>query len=333
MQEQQRPRFIRLIIGPLMGCLAYWLLSTNGLDHAKAATVLVTIWMGIWWITEVIDLGVTSFLPFLLFPLLGVLDANTVAAQYMEQTIFLFVGGFFLAYAMERWNLHQRLAFSIILKAGSTPSRVLLGIMITTFTVSMWISNTATTVMLLAAVLAIVRHEHLFPKSGHAKIATGYLLALAYTASIGGYGHPRRNAAEHDPGRFHGQDRTGRGELQPLVRLRLSVRVDLWHDRVLLHPVPLHSEVRRPALRPQLHPRKLEALGPLQTEEKRVIAIFLFAVLGWFTRIDLDFGAFRIPGWSNLLPEGKMIKDSTIAIFAALLLFLIPAKKKMPALC
>ncbi len=328
MQEQQRPRFIRLIIGPLMGCLAYWLLSTNGLDHAKAATVLVTIWMGIWWITEVIDLGVTSFLPFLLFPLLGVLDANTVAAQYMEQTIFLFVGGFFLAYAMERWNLHQRLAFSIILKAGSTPSRVLLGIMITTFTVSMWISNTATTVMLLAAVLAIVRHEHLFPKSGHAKIATGYLLALAYTASIGGMATLVGTPPNMILAGFMDKIEPGAVNFNrwfvfgfPFALTFGTIAFFFIRYRF----IPKSDDLRfdRNYIR-----EKLEALGPLQTEEKRVIAIFLLAVLGWFTRIDLDFGAFRIPGWSNLLPEGKMIKDSTIAIFAALLLFLIPAKKK-----
>lgn len=328
MQEHVRPRFSKLIIGPLAGCLAYFLLTAQGLDHAKAATVLVTLWMGIWWITEVIDLGVTSFLPFLLFPLLGVLDATTVAAQYMEQTIFLFVGGFFLAYAMERWNLHQRLAFAIILKAGTTPSRVLLGIMITTFTVSMWISNTATTVMLLAAVLAIVRHEHLFPKSAHAKIATGYLLALAYTASIGGMATLVGTPPNMILAGFMDKIEPGSVNFNrwfvfgfPFALTFGTIAFFFIRYRFISRADDLHFN--RNYIR-----EKLLALGPLQAEEKRVIGIFLLAVVGWFTRVDLDFGLFRLPGWSNLFPAGKMIRDSTIAIFAAVLLFLIPAKQK-----
>lgn len=328
MQESLRPRFSRLIIGPAAGCLAYLALTAQGLDHTKAATILVTLWMGIWWITEVIDLGVTSFLPFLLFPLLGVLDANTVAAQYMEQTIFLFVGGFFMAYAMERWNLHQRLAFTIILKAGSTPSRVLLGIMVTTFLVSMWISNTATTVMLLSAVLAIVRHEHLFPKSGHARIATGYLLALAYAASIGGMATLVGTPPNMILAGFMEKIEPGAVNFNrwfvfgfPFALTFGTIAFFFIRHRFIAKAHNL--EFDRNYIR-----EKLKALGPLQPEERRVMLVFFLAVFGWFTRIDLDFGAFRLPGWSNLLPAGKMIKDATVAIFAAMLLFLIPAKKK-----
>src|SRR6185436_10670808 len=115
-----------------------------------------------------------------------VMKAEAVAVQYMEQTIFLFIGGFFLAYAMEKWNIHHRIAYRIILLTGNSPSRVLAGIMLTAFFISMWISNTATTLMLVAAVAAIAGNNTLFKEHNRENIGAAFLIALAYSATIGG---------------------------------------------------------------------------------------------------------------------------------------------------
>src|SRR6185436_6906341 len=119
-----------------------------------------------------------------------VMKAEAVAVQYMEQTIFLFIGGFFLAYAMEKWDLHHRIAYRIILLTGNSPARILAGVMITTYLISMWISNTATTLMLVAAVVAIVQNKDLFKGENHGNIGAAFLIALSYSATIGGMSTP-----------------------------------------------------------------------------------------------------------------------------------------------
>ena len=156
------PKWITIPAGPLLGCLVFLLAQANGLEPVLCRMALITTWMAIWWITEAVEIGVTSLLPFVLMPLMNIMKAEEVSMYYMEQTIFLFIGGFFLAYAMEKWNLHHRIAYRIILFTGSSPSRILAGIMLTAFLLSMWISNTATTLMLVAAVTAIVQHKELF---------------------------------------------------------------------------------------------------------------------------------------------------------------------------
>ncbi|MFM7823404.1 MAG: SLC13 family permease, partial [Bacteroidota bacterium] len=148
----------------------------------------ITVWMAIWWLTEAVHLAVTAFIPFVFIPLLGIADPKTVAFQYMDQVIFLFIGGFILSFAIEKWGLHERIALRILMTTGTKADRILIGVMITSFLISMWISNTATVMMLLSAVFAIINmtDKHMADSKERDGLAKALLIGLAYSATIGG---------------------------------------------------------------------------------------------------------------------------------------------------
>ena len=323
-------RLIKIISGPFAGAICYVLLLLNNVDHKIASAAMVTVWMAVWWVTEPHDLGITSLVPFIMFPLLGIMDAAKVASQYMEQTIFLFIGGFFIAYAMEKHNLHQRVAYKIIVTTGGTPARILAGIMITTYFISMWISNTATTMMLFAAVISIVKHDHIFHEQLKSRIATVYLIALAYSSSIGGMatlvGTPTNMvlAGMYEkliPGAAPISFYEWSGFAFPFSLAFLILGFIIL--RILFIPQKLNLPFEISYIK-----KDLEQLGKFSPDEKKIVILFTTTVILWFTRVDIDAGFFKISGWSNYLPNGVMIKDSTIAAASALVLFLIPSKHK-----
>jgi sodium-dependent dicarboxylate transporter 2/3/5 len=178
-------------VGFFLGILAFLvILLFADLEPGKpevTATLAVAALMAIWWISETIPLAVTALVPIVLFPALGVLDGKAVSEVYINHIIFIFVGGFIMALAMEKWNLHKRIALRLLVVIGVSPGRILVGFMATSAFLSMWISNTATTMMMIPIVMSIVLslEESLSGKS-ITKYATGLLLAIAYSASIGG---------------------------------------------------------------------------------------------------------------------------------------------------
>lgn len=321
---------LKIVSGPVIGLMTFFIMRSYGFNTGVCATAMVTVWMAIWWITEAVDIGVTSFLPFVLFPLTGVMDTATVAKQYMEQTIFLFIGGFFLAFALEKWNLHKRIAFRILLLTGTSPARVLLGVMLTAFVISMWISNTATVLMLVSAVSAIIALDHNYSEKEHKRIACGLMLALAYSATIGGIstlvGTPPNMVFAGFVERMHDGP-------SPITFTRwfafafpfsmaFIIAVYFILKKLFIpkhHEKPLHLDFVR---------NELKKAGPVSGEEKWLMLIFFITVILWFTRAGLNFGSFRLPGWTSWLPHGSFIRDSTVAIAMSLLLFLIPSKNK-----
>jgi sodium-dependent dicarboxylate transporter 2/3/5 len=181
--------FTKTITGPLLGVIVFILLSYYSSAGATAAKMAgVAVLMAVWWLTEAVPMAIAALMPVILFPALGILDSRVTSTQYMDPIIFLFIGGFIIAYAIEKWMLHERIALRILMKAGSKPSSILLGIMITTFMLSMWISNTATVMMLYASVMAIIfKIESSSGNDGSTRgISSALLIALAYSASIGG---------------------------------------------------------------------------------------------------------------------------------------------------
>jgi len=144
------------ILGPILCGLVLAFIHPPGLSAQANAVLACTIWIAIWWIFEVTDISVTALLPIVLFPLTGALDISSTTAAYGHKYIFLYMGGFILAIAIEKWNLHKRIALSIINKIGTSTARIILGFMLATAFMSMWVSNTATTVMMLPIALAIV---------------------------------------------------------------------------------------------------------------------------------------------------------------------------------
>ncbi|MCB1322626.1 MAG: anion permease, partial [Leptospiraceae bacterium] len=352
--NQRKP--IVILAGPLLGSVPI-LLGLDAQQPAIERTAAVAICMGVWWIGEAVPLAVTALLPLVLFPLLGISSGKTIASAYINSTIFLFLGGFLLALAMERWDLHRRIALRIITLFGDRPPLLLLGFMLAAAVLSMWISNTATAVMLLPMVLAIITRLEYNGESGHvhvtrspdARIPTDrssnvevgrlgrvLLIGTAYACSIGGVGTligTPPNLILQRTYQITFPDATAIGFADwmifgiPLAFIALLIA---WLLLLLMFRIRfqksdyLHNDTLRAEYR---------ALGAIRYEEIIVIIVFTFTALLWIFResISIDFGAeaqFIIPGWSGLLKNGDYLDDGTIAVAMSIVLFIIPAGRE-----
>ncbi|MEM7603056.1 MAG: SLC13 family permease [Verrucomicrobiota bacterium] len=326
-------------VGFWLGIVAFslmWLFGNvdpeNPLVGKMAAIALL---MAIWWITDAIPLAATSLIPLVMFPLLGIMKGRDIAPVYVNYIIFLFIGGFLIALAMERWNLHRRIALTIVSIVGSEPSRLVLGFMIATAFLSMWISNTATAIMMLAIGLAVIKQAEIsFGKEDTANLSVALLLGIAYGASIGGIatlvGTPPNLALvrlfelsfpEATAGGF--QFSFGQWMLFG-VPLSLAMLVFTW---LILTRVAFRSP-KHLTLDAEILKKERESLGRISYEEIVVGVVFCLTAALWIFRKDLRIGDFMIPGWSAALPCGDLIDDGTIAITMALTLFLIPARRE-----
>lgn len=323
---------IKLIAGPLLAFILYLSVDLAPGKSSVTAMAAITIWMAWWWLTEMVHLAITALLPILLLPLLGIADSKTVAYQYMDPIIFLFIGGFIIAFAIEKWKLHQRIALKILMMVGTSPSRILLGVMLTSYLISMWISNTATVMMLLSAVLAlIVQIEKHFKTERHShRTASALLIGLAYAATIGGMatlvGTPTnmiflREYTEKFPMNndmnFFAWFKVG----FPISLLLLIISFFIIKFMFIKRDMKL-------AVEKKYFKEAYQRLGVISYEEKIVSVLFILTAVLWFTRVDIDFGGFTMKGWSNLFDKKGYLQDSTVAIFMAILLFIIPSKSE-----
>ncbi len=325
-------RIISLISGPLAAILIWNFADLDPNNPLATRMAGITIWVAIWWLTEVIDLAVTSFLPLILMPLMGISDAKETAAQYMDQIIFLFIGGFILSFALEKWELHKRISLGILGAIGSSPSRILMALMITAFFISMWMSNTATVLMLYPAVLAT--YFQIKEKTGteNKGIATAMLLGLAYSASIGGMatlvGTPTNMIfvsyfSQHYP-ENHSLSFGSWFSLGFPIALLLATGT-FFILKLFFIPKAVDISFDKSFFR-----KDFLALGKMNREQGLVLALFVVTIVLWFTINDMDYGSFQLKGWSNLFPQPKWIKESTVAMGMAMLLFFIPARKSAP---
>lgn len=184
-----------LFLGPALFFILYFMPTPEGMSAEAQAVLASTAWIATWWICESIPIPATSLLPVVLFPLTGALDTSKVTPSYANHLVFLFMGGFMIAMAMEKWNLHKRIALAIILLIGGGPRRIILGFMVATGLLSMWISNTATTMMMTPIGLAVILEFALIIQKekmdvdvslGRFAFGTALMLGIAYAASIGG---------------------------------------------------------------------------------------------------------------------------------------------------
>src|SRR5690606_2894910 len=186
MKRQLKPAI--LILGPLLFILLQVIGSPESMPPHAYGVVCVTLWMALWWVTEAVPIAVTALLPIILFPLLGVMDIGSTTAAFGDKFVFLYLGGFFLAVAIEKWNLHRRIALNIISIIGININYIILGFMIATAFLSMWISNTATAVMMMPIGTAIISQLQDNPATAedeHTLFGKALMLAIAYSASIG----------------------------------------------------------------------------------------------------------------------------------------------------
>jgi sodium-dependent dicarboxylate transporter 2/3/5 len=287
--------------------------------------------MAIWWVTEALPLAVTALVPIVAFPMLGVIDGKAVSESYINHIIFLFMGGFIMALAMERWNLHKRIALYILKWVGVSPGRILLGFMLASTILSMWISNTATTMMMIPIVSSIIFElEENIGKKKISRYALGLLLGIAYSASIGGnatlVGTPTNLICVR--------------MLSVLYPAAPEITFGQWFMFAL--PITLIMFVAAFALlfflfRPKekwdnlsadTFKTQLQSLGKTSYEEKVVFALFLLLAFLWISRTGFSYNDFTIPGWSSLFGNPGFLNDGTTAIFISLILFIWPSKSK-----
>ncbi len=296
----------------------------------------ITAWVAIWWLSEAVHLGVTSFLPFILIPSLGIADSKIIAAQYMDQTLFLFIGGFLLAFAIERWSLHRRIALGILSRLGKNPPTLLLGVMITTFLISMWVSNTATTLMLISAVLAVIyqAEQHTENQTERDRFAKVILLGLAYSASIGGMGTLVGTPPNMVFYRMYTDEFPGARDMDFISwsKVALPVSILLLGVTYLVLRFLFMRGLKEMKFDQHYFTRAYSTLGKLSFEEKIVSIVFGITAVLWFTRTDIDFGSFKFLGWENLFGKNaSYVTDSTVAIVMSVILFLIPSGNKKGA--
>lgn len=289
----------------------------------------IALLMATWWITEAIPLFATALVPIVLYPLFGLLSTREIAPVYLNSTIFLFLGGFMIAIALETWNLHKRIALIVIRFVGGTPQRILLGFMIASAFLSMWISNTATAIMMVPIGLSIIyQMEDRFGPEQTRRFAVGLMLGIAYACSVGGVATlvgtpPNLSFARIFEITFPGAEPIAFGTWF-LMGLPLSIimTATIW---LLLTKVlfRLPDDV---AVDPKIVRDEYRALGPISYEERVVSVVFVATAVLWVFRRDLDLGIFTIPGWSDLLPFPTLIDDGTIAVAMALSLFFVATR-------
>ncbi len=333
LQEVSYVKLVLFALAPLI--FAGLILFPEVLDPDKPVIAYmagIALLMAIWWMTEIVPLAVTALLPVALFPLLGIMSGKTVASTYFNHIIFLFIGGFLMALAMEKWHLHRRIALRLLLLIGLSPSRLLLGFMLTSAFLSMWVSNTATTMMMVPILLSIIaKMEEMNRSSALKKMEKGLLLSIAYAASIGGVatliGTPP-NLSFVRIFKIYFPDAPDISFAQWLLfALPLSL-ILLAVTYIYLYLLFFKKSQVNFTDGQTVIEQEYKQLGPMQYEEKWVLGLFITLALLWLFRRPIDLGYFTIPGWSQIFRHQKWITDGNVAILIGVLLFLIPAKNQ-----
>ena len=328
-QPRNLKQRIGLIVGPSVAIIILVFLDLDPENPLVSRTAAVATLMAIWWMTEAIPIPATALLPVALFPLLGIMQGKVVAATYFNNIIFLFIGGFIMALAMQKWNLHRRIALRIILALGTGPKRLILGFMVATAFLSMWISNTATTMMMVPIAMAIIfklRESTDAERLG--RFPVGLLIGIAYAASIGGVatliGTPpnlsfTRIFAIYFP---QAPEISFANWFIFGLPCALIFLVLAW----LLVSAMFVPSGRSVTPGHDFFREEYRGLGRMTFEEKWVLVLFAGLALLWLSRSDITTGWFTLPGWSSLLPVPGYVDDGTVAIVVALFLFVIPSR-------
>lgn len=305
-----------LPLGPLLAAALLLAPPPAGLEPAGWRAAAVGLWMAAWWVTEAIPVPATALLPLALFPLLGVAPVGDAAAPYANPLIFLFMGGFLLALAMQRWELHRRIALTVVSVTGTRPRGLVWGFMLATAVLSMWVSNTATAVMMLPIGLSVVELVRGGEVEGpvRSNFGVALMLGIAYAASVGGFatliGTPPNALLAGFLRESYGVE-LGFAEWMrlglPVTALLLPVTWLLLTR--LVFPV---GDAEVPGGRALIR-RQLRELGPVKMPEWATMGAFSLAVLLWVFRPALEA---RVPGLA--------LSDAGVAVGAALLLFAFP---------
>jgi sodium-dependent dicarboxylate transporter 2/3/5 len=320
--------YLNIIIGIILSCLVYVLVEkTYTVEAAKMSFVVIL--MAYYWISEAIPLPVTSLFPIVLFPLLNISDLATTTSFYGKPVIYLFLGGFMLALALEKTNLHERIALLILKKTGGKPSQLILGFMLASAFLSMWISNTAAVMVMLPIGVSVITEaknlrldEKLFNN-----LAIGLMLGIAYAANVGGMATlvgtaPNMIFKEIYEDNFH-QNFGFNNWLTLALPLTIMLFAIIWFT---LTKIILRQSKQQIIEKTKID-EKYKALGKITPDEKRTAFVFLLAIFLWLTGNNIQISeTITLKGWRELFSLHEF-KDASVAIFSAILLFVIPSKK------
>ena len=308
-----------LILGPALFLIILLWFHPEGLSKEANAILASTIWIAVWWITEAVPIAITSLLPVVLFPLTGGMELAKTTASFGHRYIFLYIGGFILAIAIERWNLHKRIALNIIQLIGTNVKNVILGFMVATAFLSMWISNTASSVMMLPIGMSIISQLMDNPKTvenENQNFGKALMLAIAYSASIGGIatliGTPPNLVLATIVQETYGIEITFSKWFMFGLPISLILLAICW--KYLTEIAFTFKQKKFPGGRNEIN-KQLKSLGKLSYEEKMVLLIFVGTAFAWITRSFL---------LQKLIPN---LDDTIIAVIAGILLFILPASK------
>lgn len=310
---------VGLVAGPVAFFAMLYFFRPEGLSTPAIAVLASTIWIAIWWITEALPIAVTALLPILLFPLTGALSLSATTAQFGHKYVFLYMGGFIIAIAIEKWGLHRRIALRVIDLIGSDVKKIILGFMVATAFMSMWISNTATSVMMLPIGMAIISQLKDNPatiEDENLIFGKALMLSIAYAASIGGVatliGTPPNLVLAGVLQETYGIEITFARWFVfglPISALLLFI---CW--KYLTSFAFRFKQKEFPGGRSEIR-RLLAELGTMRYEEKLVLIVFISTAVLWISR-------------SLLQKWVPALDDTIIAIGAGLVLFILPAKSK-----
>lgn len=299
-------------------------------DQARRM-LAIAVMMSILWLTEALPIAVTALIPLVAFPLFGIGPPRWVAVPYTDPNVFLFIGGFVLASCMQKWKLHSRLALWILILVGTSPRKILLSCMLVTAFLSMWASNTATVMMMFPIALALTDRGESPDEQSKKNFTIALLLGIAYAGSAGGMATLIGSPPNIVFASIVKQLNVIVGDVSFIrwmgiglpVAIAVLILVYFMLSRVVYRFKPDAFTTNFEQLKTDL-----KEMGPMSRGEKYIGMIYIVTAILWITRKDLSLGFISIPGWSNVLPYGYLIHDSTVAIFVAILLFLIPVDRK-----
>ncbi|MCB7481563.1 SLC13 family permease [Christiangramia sediminis] len=311
---------IFLILGPVLFLILQSIGGPEGMPEPAYDVLCATIWIALWWVTEAVPIAVTALLPIILFPLTGALELSTTTASYGHKYIFLYMGGFILAIAIEKWNLHKRIALHIIKLIGTNVKNIILGFMVATAFLSMWISNTATSVMMLPIGMSIVSQLKDNPstkQNEHRLFGKALMLSIAYSASIGGIatliGTPPNLVFAGYIQEVYNIEITFFQWLKFGLPISITLLIISWF--YITHIAFNFKQKEFPGGKEEIQ-RLISALGPMKKEEKIVMSVFVLTAICWITR------SFIL---EKFLPG---IDDTIIAMIAGISLFTLSSGKE-----
>ena len=329
----QKIRYAIFLLAPIIFLYIVFFVELDPSKPIITYTLAVAILMALWWIVEIVPLGITALLPFLLFPMLGVMNGKAVASNYFNDVIFLYLGGFLFALGMQKWNLHRRIALKLLLIVGNSPAKIMLGFMLGTAFLSMWISNTATTMLMIPILISIIlKLEETNKKENVKHFSIGLLLAVAYSASIGGISTLVGTPPNLSFARIFVIYFPNAPEISfaswffyafPIAVILFLITFGYLYLVFVKKDASEWTTIDNSTIK-----NEYKKLGPWIFEQKILAVLFTLLAILWFTRADIILGSFVLKGWSGIFHNPKFLNDGTVAIAIAVLLFLIPSKKE-----